>query len=113
MMPHCANDFMGYPQAKFDELIVGGRYDGVIWDEKRLTLEESDRRSLRGLIDVGNNVRPVVSLRPDFVPFAIVTPDGTWRDCEQYVSDARWDRTAKEVLHTHSECVAVAIDCHH
>ncbi len=62
---------------------------------------------------------PVHAIKPDFVPFAILTPDGEWHEEGQMglfavVSDEKddWDDEAHKILQAHPDCIAVLTDCH-
>lgn len=75
--------------------------------------------------DLVRNVCFVSRLRPDFVPGAVVTPDGRWYDRMDYgwlppweknpanaAADAKWMAQVCELFATHGSCVAVEIDTH-
>jgi hypothetical protein len=100
--------------AKCDGFVVGGRYDGIIWGkEQHYNLEphEFQRRYGLDVVRPEDNVRPVLELVPDLLPYAIVTPDGMWLDRESQ-SEAGWRELVRSTLARNSICVAVAIDCH-
>ena len=58
----------------------------------------------------------------DFLPYAVVTPDGAWhekgemgwwgieRDVKE--SDGDWRMIVQKLLAEHAECTAVLVDCH-
>jgi len=66
------------------------------------------------------DVLPLMTVKPNVIPFAIVTPDGQWHEKGKMgwwamVSDEDddWDKKAKEILDKHREnTVAIAVDCH-
>lgn len=73
------------------------------------------------LKDFDGDVRPVGALPKDFVPFALVTPDGYWHERGKMgwfacVSDEKskedWETEVRRLLAEHKHCVAVAVDCH-
>jgi len=73
------------------------------------------------------DVQPVASLAADFVPMAIVTPDGRWHEQARMgwfgmttedeggngeKPEALWRATYKALLEQHPEATAVLVDCH-
>jgi hypothetical protein len=102
------------PDARCDGFVVGGRYDGIIWGKEQhhnLKPDEFQRRYGLDVVQAADNVRPVSTLVPDLLPYAIVTPDDRWIGWERESSD-RWPEVVRALLTRHSESVAVAIDCH-
>ena len=102
------------PSAKCSGFVVGGRFDGDIWGkEQHYNLTPAQFQERYGLDRVrdADNIRPVTALRSDLVPYAIVTPDGRWHECKE-MDDAQWRSKVLAILEEHSECLAVAVDCH-
>lgn len=75
--------------------------------------------------DLARNVCFVARLRPDFVPGAVVTPDGGWHDLadlgwrflpgDNPANRAAWDGwvdRVRQLLVDHPSCVAVEFDTH-
>lgn len=90
------------PKSQWDWYSVGGRWSG----------------SLEGK-EGGENVLPLAQVRSDFVPFAIVTPDGEWHEKGKMgwfgMSSGDkddWEPTAKALMEKHKDSVAVLVDCH-
>jgi hypothetical protein len=105
---------MDGPDAKCDGFVVGGRYDGDIWGKEQhynLTPAEYQARYGLDVVRPEDNVRPVSGLRPGLVPFAAITPDGCWHDCEGK-EDAQWEAEWSALLREYGGHLAVAIDCH-
>ena len=114
MRPYFVPDIADAPDAKCDGFVVGGRYDGDIWGkEQHYNLTPADYQARYGLnvVRPEDNIRPVAELRPGLVPYAAVTPDGRWHDCEGK-GDTQWDAEWSALLRQYSEHLAVAFDCH-
>ena len=75
--------------------------------------------------DLSSNVCFVSRLRWDFIPGAIVTPDGKWHDLSDYdwkllkkdSQDNRdaeifWANEVGKIFSAHKECIAVEFDTH-
>jgi hypothetical protein len=75
--------------------------------------------------DLARNVCIVSRLRPDFVPGAVVTPDGRWHDLADHgwrfidgdtpanrAAEVGWSAQARELFAAHASCVAVEFDTH-
>ena len=65
------------------------------------------------------DVMPANKIPKDYVPFAIVTPDGKWHEKGEMgwwamVSneDKSWEKKGKELLWKHELCLAVLVDAH-
>lgn len=109
-------DDVGRP-SRLDYWTVGG---GALADE--ITAVEL------GVVDnpdLARNVCFVSRLRVDFVPGAVVTPDGRWHDLADHgwrlrdgdsranrAAQARWAAHVRELLAAHAGCVAVEFDTH-
>lgn len=102
------------PRAKCDGYVIGGRYDGQLFGaepEYNLTpLEFQERYGLDVLKDE-KNIRPASEVSDGLVPYALVTPDGAWLDCEKKGA-ARWAAEVQGVLRRYADCLVVAVDCH-
>ena len=70
---------------------------------------------------ISNNFVSVENIAKDFIPFAIVTPDGEWHDKGSMgwwgiVTDEKenWDEVAKEIINKYKggNHVAVLLDAH-
>lgn len=69
------------------------------------------------------DIAPVTQIG-EFLPFAIVTPDGEWHEGARMgwfamtseepgsTGEDAWPRAAAELLLAHRECTAVLVDCH-
>ena len=64
---------------------------------------------------------PAVDVPADFIPFALITPDGKWREkgrmgwfgCSRdEVEPEDWETTFRAQLGEWSESIAVVVDCH-
>ena len=75
--------------------------------------------------ELAQNVCLVSRLRPDFLPGALVTPDGQWYEPEDHgwgfidgdtpanrAAEAAWWQQVRQLLATHADCVAVEFDTH-
>jgi hypothetical protein len=115
MRPYFAPDLGGAPpEAKCDGFRIGGQYDGDIWGkEQHYNLTPDEYRARYGLdvVRPEDNIRPVAELRAGLVPFAVVTPEGGWQDCEG-MSEAQWEAEWAALMRQYSDHLAVAIDCH-
>ena len=106
---------------------MGGRWNGYLFGPEH----EEACRDKEGGFNFGaehqkleNNCRRVSEIPiddPYYVPFAILTPDGEWREkgsmgwwgvIRDEASDAQWHETVKAVLAKYPEHLAVAVDCH-
>jgi hypothetical protein len=115
MRPYFAPDLGDAPpEAKCDGFRIGGQSDGDIWGKEQhynLTPDEYQARYGLDVVRTEDNIRPVSELRPGLVPFAAVTPDGRWHDCEGK-EDVQWEAEWSALLRQYSGHLAVAIDCH-
>ncbi len=101
------------PKSKWDWYVIGGRWNGRIRG-RRVESDELERNTA------------VVSKLPnplpdDRVPYALVTPDGTWHERGRMgwwgmSSDNKpleeWTNEVGTLLAQNSTCVAVGVDCH-
>jgi hypothetical protein len=102
------------PSAKFDGCVIGGRFDGQLFDaapEYNLTPDEFQRRYGLDVLRDEDNMRAASEVPAGLTPYAVVTPAGEWLDCEDKHA-ARWTAEVKELLRRHARCVVVAVDCH-
>ncbi|MBW4687174.1 MAG: hypothetical protein KME40_19215 [Komarekiella atlantica HA4396-MV6] len=115
MMPYFeADEDNPSSQAKCDGFVIGGRYDGIISGKEQhynLNPEEFQRRYGLDVVQSEDNIRPISTLVPDLVSYAIVTPDGKWHDC-QGKSSEEWLQEFRNLLYQHQEKMVAAIDCH-
>jgi hypothetical protein len=112
------------PNSKWDWWVVGGRWDGEIQGSRRSDGEggfnfgdehhEADHNvvKVKGILAAGGD---------EWVPFAIVTPDGEWHERGSMgsfamVSDKHskhdWTTEARRIMAQFSGHVAVGVDCH-
>ena len=109
-----SRDLGASEDAKCDGFVIGGRFDGDIWGKEQhhdLTPAQYQARYGLDKIKTEDNVRPVFDLRDALVPFAVVMPDGAWRDAEGK-SDEDWEAEWRALRDAHRFHVAVAFDCH-
>ncbi|MEM9345628.1 MAG: hypothetical protein AAGB26_03310 [Planctomycetota bacterium] len=114
LRPYFARDMADSPDAKCDGFVVGGRYDGDIWGKEQhydLTPAEYQARYGLDVVSPEDNVCPVSVLRPGLLPFAAITPDGQWQDCEGK-SESQWQAEWSNLLEHFGDHLAVGIDCH-
>lgn len=101
-------------EAKYDGCVIGGRYDGQIFGAEamyNLTPDEFQRRYGLDVVKARNNIRPASEVPEELVPYAVVTPDGDWFDCEGKDWES-WRDEAAELLRKYEDHFAVAVDCH-
>jgi len=108
------------PFSKWDWYRVGGRWDGEMLG---LDIESEDggfnfspeHESLE------NNSCRVKDIHKDFIPFAVVTPDGLWHEKGEMgwwavvtneKSDSKWKREVKSIFKKYPDHWAVLLDCH-
>lgn len=99
---------------KFDGCVVGGRFDGQLYGAEpmyNLTPAEFQRRYGFDVLRDDDNVRAASEVPAALTPYAVVTPEGRWLDCEGKDA-ARWKAEVRELLRLHAGCVVVAVDCH-
>ena len=117
LAPYFAPDGVHAPDnasAKFDGCVVGGRFDGQLYGAEpmyNLTPAEFQRRYGFDVLRDGDNVRAASEVPAALTPYAVVTPEGEWLDCEGKDA-ARWRAEVRGLLRLHAACVAVAVDCH-
>ncbi|HEX7318066.1 MAG TPA: hypothetical protein VF297_29445 [Pyrinomonadaceae bacterium] len=117
MRPYFAPDGVyssGEPRAKCDGYVVGGRYDGQLFGavpEYNLTPTEFQKRYGLDVVRNGDNIRPASEVPEGLVPYAVVTPEGAWLDCEKKGA-AAWAAEVRVLLRRYADCVVVAVDCH-
>jgi hypothetical protein len=102
------------PRAKCDGYVIGGRYDGQLYGaeaEYDLTPDEFRRRYGLEVVKDEENVRGASEVPEGLVPYAVVTPEGGWLDCEKKGA-RRWQEEVKGLLRRYADCLVVAVDCH-
>ena len=107
-------DAAGETRAKCDGYVIGGRYDGQLFGaEPEYNLTPAEFRGRYGLdiLKDENNIRPASEVSEGLVPYAVVTPEGAWLDCERK-SAAVWAAEVKGLLRRYAGCLVVAVDCH-
>lgn len=106
------------PSWHWDYWTIGGRWSGVF-----NTLPSSAHHDA----ELYSNIARVGDMPDDFVPRAIVIPEGEWfegpivlfgelfeahLDEEELTARRDWDRQAREFLSRYPDHIAVAVDCH-
>lgn len=104
----------GNPRAKCDGFRLGGQYDGQIFGAEpmyNLKPDEYQQRYGMDVVKPADNIRAASEVPKTLIPYAIVTPEGEWFDCEQ--KDAtRWRSETEELLRRYADYLVVAVDCH-
>ena len=117
MRPYFAPDgvyLSGDTRVKCDGYVIGGRYDGQLYGaepEYGLTPDEFQKRYGLDVLEDENNVRAASEVPEGLVPYAVVTPEGAWLDCERKGA-AAWAAEVRRLLRHYANCVVVAVDCH-
>lgn len=117
MGPYFAPDGIfssGNRRAKCDGYVIGGRYDGQLFGaepEYDLTPAEFQARYGLDVLKDENNIRAASEVPEGLVPYAVVTPEGAWLDCERK-GTAVWAAEVKGLLRRYADCLVVAVDCH-
>ena len=117
LTPYFAPDGPGdpaNPSAKFDGWVVGGRFDGQLFDAEpmyNLTPAEFQRRYGLDVLRDEDNIRAASAVPAALIPYAVVTPGGEWFDCENREA-AAWRAEVRRLLRLHAGCLVVAVDCH-
>lgn len=106
------------PRWHWDYWTIGGRWSGVF-----NTLPSCDHHDAESY----SNIARVGDMPDDFVPQAIVIPEGEWfegpivlfdklfeahLDEEELTARRDWDRQAGALLSRYPDHIAVAVDCH-
>lgn len=102
------------PDAKCDGYVLGGRFDGQLFGappEYNLTPAEFQARYGFDKLKDENNVRRASEVPGGLVPYAVVTPEGVWFDCERK-ERAAWAAEVGALLRRYADCSVVAFDCH-
>jgi hypothetical protein len=99
----------GMERFKCDAFIIGGIYSGDILGIDPHYVEHDGQTYIDPRPE--DNICPASDVAPTATPYAIVTPDGTWHEWTRETADT-WDSTARDLLTQHSDCTAVAFDCH-
>jgi hypothetical protein len=79
--------------------------------EYNLTPEEFQKRYGLGVVKDEENVRAASEVPEGLVPYAVVTPEGVWLDCERKGAGA-WESEVRGLLRRYADCLVVAVDCH-
>jgi hypothetical protein len=67
------------------------------------------------------DIMPVSQVPKDFVPFALVEPNGLWHEkgkmgwfgmVTNRKDDDKWEAIVRDLLTKHNDCIAVVVDCH-
>jgi hypothetical protein len=117
MRPYFAPDGVyssSAPRAKCDGYVIGGRYDGQLFGarpEYDLTPAEFQKRYGLDVVKDEANVRPASEVPEGLIPYAVVTPEGAWLDCEKKGA-AAWASEVGGLLRQHADGLVVAVDCH-
>ena len=104
----------GGARAKCDGYVIGGRYDGQLFGaepEYNLTPAEFQARYGLDVLKDEENVRAAPEVPEGLVPYAVVTPEGAWLDCERK-RPAAWAAEVGGLLRRYADCLVVAVDCH-
>ena len=99
-------------QIKCDGFVIGGRYDQEIFGVEprhNLTPPEFEKRYGLDVIRIEDNVRPAPDVPRKLIPYAIVTPQGEWFECNDYED---WPVRVEQLLKEHHDYLVVAVDCH-
>lgn len=117
MGPYFAPDGVytsGAARAKCDGYVIGGRYDRQLFGadpEYNLTPAEFQERYGLDVLRDENNIRPASEVPVGLVPYAVVTPEGAWLDCERKGA-AVWAAEVRGLLRRYADWMVVAVDCH-
>lgn len=117
LAPYFAPDGVHAPgdtPGRFDGYVIGGRFDGQLYGAEpmyNLTPAEFQSRYGFDVLRDEQNMREASEVPAALTPYAVVTPEGAWLDCEGKTA-ARWKAEVRELLRLHAGCVAVAVDCH-
>jgi hypothetical protein len=99
----------GMENAKCDGFIIGGRYSGDILGREPHYVVKDGREYIDPRAE--DNICLAGKAASDTAPYAVVTPDGCWHEWTRETAGS-WDAIARDLLARHSDCVAVAFDCH-
>ena len=102
------------PSARFDGCVIGGRFDGQLFDAEpmyNLTPAEFQQRYGLDVLREEENIRAASEVPAGLTPYAVVTPAGEWLDCEKKGA-AVWAAEVKGLLRRYADCMVVAVDCH-
>lgn len=117
MEPYFAPDGMyasGGAPSKCDGYVIGGRFDGQLFGaepEYNLTPAEFQERYGLDVLRDEENIRAASEVPEGLVPYAVVTPEGVWLDCEKK-GVAVWAAEVKGLRWRYADCLVVAVDCH-
>jgi hypothetical protein len=102
------------PSAKFDACVIGGRFDGQLFDAEpmyNLTPAEFQKRYGLDVLRDEDNIRAASEVPTGLIPYAVITPGDEWLDCESRDA-AGWKAEVRRLLRLHADCMVVAVDCH-
>lgn len=106
------------PKNQWDYWEIGGRWSGLFTSLQSLVHDDEE---------LYTNIARVGDLSDEFLPAAIVTPEGDWhtgpivmedqlfeahRDEEELRPRRDWNQTARALLSQYPDHFAIAIDCH-
>jgi len=116
LAPYDQNGEWNRERSRWDWRVIGGRWDGQVTgcDPAPWSLLTPPEFILE------RNITLVDERHPDFVPWAIVTPDGAWHErahmewCIQprAVENPAWPGRAEEIFARYPDHLLVAVDCH-
>jgi len=99
---------------KCDGFIIGGCYDQEIFGVEpmyNLTPADFEQRYGMDVVRAADNIRPASEVPKELVPYAVVTPEGEWFDCEKKDKES-WRVEAEEFLQRYANYLVVPVDCH-
>jgi hypothetical protein len=100
-------------QIKCDGFVIGGRYDQEIFGVEplyNLAPPEFEKRYGLDVIKIEDNVRSAPDVPRTLVPYAIVTPQSEWFECNDYDD---WPAKVEGLLQLYNQYLVVAVDCHY
>ena len=74
-----------------------------------LTPPEFEKRYGLDVIRIEDNVRPARDVPRKLIPYAVVTAQGEWFECNDYED---WPARVEQLLQEHEQYLVVAVDCH-
>lgn len=110
------------PDARFDWYVIGGRWDGAVLG--RLTKHDpyDETRARHNVIST--TALAGAPYLEDLLPHCVVTPDGSWHECETLVVEGwmnwrletkdedAWLREVRDLLARHPDHRVVGVDIH-
>jgi hypothetical protein len=105
------------PDSQWDWWRIGGRWDGDMTGTPHTT--DNGFNFSAECETIENNSCRIKDIKPDFIPFAIVTPDGAWHEQGSMgwwgiVADEKdnWEKEAKNIFTQYPDHIAVLCDLH-